>query len=285
MLTIRHSKRSDRSRLLSRFNIDMKLTWLDANSWLIEAAGQRILVDPWLVGDLVFGNLTWLVRGVRPVPIEIPQNIDLILLSQGLADHAHPETLRVLDKSIPVVASAPGAAIAQKFGYESVTTLDHGETHIQNGVEIKAFIGAVVGPAKRENGYVLSFLSEGKRLYYEPHGYPDVTHLTEFVEAAGPVDVVITPMSDITLMGVAPVIRGGEVAAEIARVLKPQVMLPTAEAGTVTYEGLLASALKMTGGAAELRSRVAAEGDGTRVIQPVSGETIALDLSQPVVAG
>ncbi|MEL6814883.1 MAG: MBL fold metallo-hydrolase [Cyanobacteria bacterium J06598_3] len=263
----------------------MKLTWLDANSWLIEAAGQRILVDPWLVGDLVFGNLTWLVRGVRPVPIEIPQNIDLILLSQGLADHAHPETLKALDKSIPVVASADGAAIAQKFGYESVTTLAHGETHVQNGLEIKAFIGAVVGPAKRENGYVLSFLSEGKRLYYEPHGYPDVAHLREFVASAGPVDVVITPMADITLMGVAPVVRGGDVAVEIARVLKPQVMLPTAEAGKVTYEGLLASALKLAGGAAALRSRIADEGEGTRVIQPVSGEIIALDLSQPAVAG
>lgn len=284
MLNSRHSKVSDHSRLLSRLTIDMKLTWLDANSWLIEAAGARILVDPWLVGDLVFGNLTWLVRGVRPAPIEIPQNIDLIVLSQGLADHAHPETLKALDKSIPVVASAEGAAIAQTFGYTSVTTLGHGEKHVHNGVEIKAFIGAVVGPAKRENGYVLSFLSEGTRLYYEPHGYPDVAHLTEFVKTAGRVDVVITPMSDITLLGVAPVIRGGDVAAQIARVLKPQVMLPTAEAGKVTYEGLLASALKMTGGAAELRSRIEVEGDGTQVIQPVSGETIALDLSQPAVA-
>ncbi len=263
----------------------MKLTWLDANSWLIESARQRILVDPWLVGDLVFGNLTWLVRGVRPEPIEIPQDIDLILLSQGLADHAHPETLEVLDKSIPVVASPDAATVARQLGFEVVTGLRHGETHTQGNVEIKTFIGAVVGPAKRENAYVLSFASEGTRLYYEPHGYPDVEHLTSFAQDVGRVDVVITPMADITLMGVAPVIRGAGVAPQIAQILKPQVMLPTAEAGKVTYEGLLASALKMTGGAADLRSRIESEGGGTKVVQPVSGETITLDLSPTVTAG
>ena len=36
----------------------MHLTWLDSNSWLIEMGGQRILLDPWLSGPLVFGNLT-----------------------------------------------------------------------------------------------------------------------------------------------------------------------------------------------------------------------------------
>lgn len=258
----------------------MKLTWLDANSWLIEAGGQRILVDPWLVGNLVFGGLTWLVRGIRPEPIEIPQNIDLILLSQGLADHAHPETLKALDKSIPVVASITGAAVAQDLGYESVTALGHGDTQTQAGIEIKALMGAVVGPAKRENAYVLSFLAAGTRLYYEPHGYPDVEHL----KGLGSVDVVITPIADITLMGVAPVIRGAAIAPQIAQMLKPQVMLPTAEAGNVTYTGLLASALKMTGGVTELRSSIQAKSAGTQVIQPISGEPIILDLSAPVAA-
>lgn len=269
----------------------MKLTWLDANSWLMELAGQRILVDPWLVGDLVFGNLDWLVRGTRPDPIDIPQNIDFILLSQGLPDHAHPETLKALDKSIPVLASPDGAKVAQKFGYTSVTTLDHGDIHVQNGIEITTFVGAVVGATKRENAYILSFLDEATaasstqaaptRLYYEPHGYPDLENLKAF----GQVDVVITPLADITLMGVAPVIRGADVAPKIAQLLRPQVMLPTAEAGRVTYTGLISSALKAAGGAAELRSRLEAEGGGTQVIEPVPGEPVTLSLSQRVAAG
>jgi L-ascorbate metabolism protein UlaG (beta-lactamase superfamily) len=269
----------------------MKLTWFDANSWLIEAGGQRVLIDPWLVGDLVFAGAPWLVRGRRSQNIPIPQNIDVILLSQGLADHAHPETLKQLNKSIPVIASPEGAKVAKDCLFESVTALKHGQTvriglqppdsnelpnqpPNQSGLEIQAFMGAVVGPFKRENAYVLSFLSAGHRLYYEPHGYPDVEHL----KAIGPVEVVISPMVNQTLMGVAPVIRGHIAAPQLAELLTPQVMLPTAEAGMVRYDGLIAPTLTSKGGADEMRSRFLSEGKNIRIIQPVSGETLSLDL-------
>ncbi|MGB3298683.1 MAG: MBL fold metallo-hydrolase [Phormidesmis sp.] len=265
----------------------MKLTWFDANSWLIEAGEKRVLIDPWLVGDLVFASVPWLVRGIRPQPVDIPQNIDLILLSQGLADHAHPETLKQLNKSIPVVASPDGAEVAKAIGFQSVTALEHGKTtHIEGdqdskGLDIEAFMGAVVGPLKRENAYVLSFLLEDVRLYYEPHGYPDAEHL-KAIEA---VDVAITPMADQTLLSVAPVIRGGIAAPQIAELLRPKVMLPTAEAGRVSYKGLISPTLVTKGGATDMRSRFASEGKSIRVIQPVSGETIELDLSSAVTVG
>lgn len=258
--------------------ITMKLTWLDANSWLVEVAGKRILVDPWLVGDLVFGNAPWLVRGYRSEPIAIPKDIDLILLSQGLADHAHPETLEQLDKSIPVMASPDGAKVAESFGYQSVTGLTHGETALfgseTDGVRVQTFVGAPVGVTKKENAYVLTFLAEDTRLYYEPHGYPDAEHLKQ----VGVVDVVITPMADIMLFGLAPVVTGKAAAPQLANLLKPQVMLPTAEAGRVEYSGLLAGALRTSGGADELRSQFAGKGLKTEVIQPISGELLTLNL-------
>jgi L-ascorbate metabolism protein UlaG (beta-lactamase superfamily) len=264
--------------MTSSWQAFMKLTWFDANSWLIEAGGQRILIDPWLVGDLVFASAPWLVRGMRLQSIPMPQNIDVILLSQGLADHAHPETLQQLDKSIPVVASVEGAKVAEACGFKSVTALAHGqklhlgkEAHDQ-GLDIQAFMGAVVGPLKRENAYVLSFLSAGVRLYYEPHGYPDIEHL----KTIGAVEVAITPMVNQTLMGVAPVIRGHIAAPQIAELLTPKVMLPTAEAGNVSYDGLIAPTLTSKGGAEEMRSRFTSEGKNIRIIQPVSGETITL---------
>jgi len=255
----------------------MKITWFDANSWLIESDGVRVLVDPWLVGDLVFGNVPWLVRGVRPESIAIPQNIDLILLSQGLADHAHPETLRAMDRSIPVVASVDGAKVATSLGYTSVRAIDHGERlKVNERLEIEAFVGAPVGPTKRENAYVLSFLGEGVRLYYEPHGYPDSEHLA----AIKSVDVAITPMADQTLMGVAPVIRGSVAAPQIAELLSPQVMLPTADAENVTYEGLISPTLATKGGSVEMRSRLLEQGSQTKVIQPTVGKAIELSLSR-----
>ncbi|MEM9947000.1 MAG: MBL fold metallo-hydrolase [Cyanobacteria bacterium P01_D01_bin.36] len=256
----------------------MQLTWFDANSWLIEAGGRRILVDPWLVGDLVFGNAPWLVRGFRSQPIDLPQNIDLILLSQGLADHAHPETLKQLDKSIPVIASPDGAKVAESLGYESVSTVVHGETTLfgsgEDGVQVQTFVGAPVGVTKKENAYVLTFLAEGTRLYYEPHGYPDAEHL----KGVDPVDVVITPMADIMLMGIAPVVVGKEAAPKLANLLKPQVMLPTAEAGRAEYSGLLASALSTSGGADELKLQFANQSLNIEVVQPISGQITPLTL-------
>lgn len=265
----------------------MKLTWFDANSWLIEAGDQRILVDPWLVDDLVFGGMDWLVRGIRQDPsapsrsmdIDIPENIDLILLSQGLADHAHPPTLSRLDKSIPVVASLDGAEVAQQHGFESVTALNHGETVRLKNLKIEAFVGAPVGALKKENAYVITFgeMTEdsGLRLYYEPHGYPDTEHL-KAVEA---VDIVITPMADINVLVVTPVIRGSAATPKLAELLQPQVMLPTAQNGRVTYEGLLAPAISETGGAEKMRSHLKAKGFDLRVVALDSGETVTLDLT------
>jgi L-ascorbate metabolism protein UlaG (beta-lactamase superfamily) len=57
----------------------MQLTYLDSNSWLMEISGRRILLDPWLVGDLVFGNLPWLFKGRKNTERAIPENLDLIL--------------------------------------------------------------------------------------------------------------------------------------------------------------------------------------------------------------
>lgn len=282
----------------------MKLTWFDANSWLIEAGGQRILLDPWLVGNLVFGGMNWLVRGIRKDPsnpeqsidIDIPENIDLILLSQGLADHAHPETLARLNKTIPVVASPDGAKAAREQGFESVTEIDHGESLRLNGLKIQAFVGAPVGALKKENGYIVTFLDDGSleqdaserdssdrglRLYYEPHGYPDADRLKD-VDA---VDIAITPMADINLLTIAPVIRGGSAAMEIAKLLNPQVMLPTAQNGRVTYEGLISPVLNESGGADAIRPQLKAKGFEPRIVALDSGETVTLDLKArtPVV--
>ncbi len=270
----------------------MKLTWFDANSWLIEAGGQRILIDPWLVGDLVFGGLDWLVRGIRKDPanpeqsidIDIPENIDLILLSQGLADHAHPETLARLDKSIPVIASPDGAKVARSQGFESVTEIDHGESLRLEGLEVQAFVGAPVGAFKKENGYIVTFSEDrssdpdasdrGLRLYYEPHGYPDAERLKD-VDA---VDIAITPMADINLLTIAPVIRGGSAAMEIAELLNPQVMLPTAQNGRVTYEGLISPVLNESGGADAIRPQLKTKGFEPRIVALESGETVTLTL-------
>lgn len=256
----------------------MYLTWLDSNSWLIEMGGQRILLDPWLVGSLVFGNLPWLFKGDHPAPQPIPTDIDLILLSQGLPDHAHVPTLERLDRQIPVVASASAAKIVTGLGYQQVTTLAHGNCFtLADRLKIQALPGSLVGPNLVENGYLLTDLATKTTLYYEPHG----THSATIAEIA-PVDVVITPLTDLEIPLVGSVIRGLKSAVQAVEWLQPQVILPTAAGGNVVFEGLLMSLLRGRGDVAQFRTMLAAKNLTTQVLEVKPGERVEVKLSSRV---
>ena len=250
----------------------MRLTWLDSNSWLIEAAGKRILLDPWLVGSLMFGNTPWFFKADRRSPQPIPEKIDLILLSQGLEDHAHPETLRALDRSIPVIGSPSAAKVAKDMGYTTTTTLNHGEVFtIPDLIKIRAVKGSPTGPTTIENGYILQDLVENTSLYYEPHG----SHAPEIQEFA-PVDVVITPILDLKLPLVGAIIKGQASALQAAKLLKPQLILPTAGDGDLTYSGLLVKFLRAEGNVNSLRSLLSQNQIHAEVYEPKPRETIAV---------
>lgn len=257
----------------------MYTTWLDSNSWLWELANQRILVDPWLVGPLMFGGAGWLFRGERPTARPLPSNIDVILLSQGLEDHAHPQTLQALDKAIPVIGSPNAAKVARQFGFTDVTELDHGATLERPGWTITAVPGSPIGPTLLENGYILTEQATGLKLFYEPHGFHQ-----QDLRAEGPVDVVITPMLDLSLPLLGPVIRGRQSAQELAEWLQPQIMLPTADAGEAEYHGILVSLLKATGGTEEVRQGLAAAGKSTQVLDLKVGDRLELPLTPRSVA-
>ncbi|HHP7230005.1 MAG TPA: MBL fold metallo-hydrolase [Xenococcaceae cyanobacterium] len=252
----------------------MHLTYFDSNSWLIEINHTRILLDPWLVGDLTFGGLTWLFRGTKNQSRPIPENIDLILLSQGLEDHAHPPTLKVLDKNIPVVASPNGAKVVRDLGYTCVTVLDHGaEFNLKEKVKIKAVPGSPIGPNLVENGYILQDLASGKTLYYEPHGY----HSRE-IESNESIDVVVTPIINLKLPLVGAVIKGQKTALELCETVKPQVIIATAAGGDIDFEGLLISMLKAEGNVEDFNNLLKAKNLATLAIDPQSGEKIELSL-------
>lgn len=257
----------------------MYLTWLDSNSWLIEIAGKRILLDPWLVDSLMFGNAAWFFKSERKTPREIPQDIDLILLSQGLEDHAHPPTLNQLDRNIPVVGSPSAAKLVTELGYTQVTALAHGEVFsIPSVLEIRAVLGSPTGPTTVENGYILKDLIEKTALYYEPHGYH-----SESIREFAPVDVVITPTIDLKLPLVGTVIKGQQGAVQVSKWLNPQVILPTAAGGDLTYSGLLLKILKAEGTVDSLRAIFAANNISTQVIEPKPWERFEVNLQKIAV--
>lgn len=252
----------------------MHLTYFDSNSWLIEINQTRILLDPWLVGDLTFSGATWLFKGTKNQPRPIPENIDLILLSQGLEDHAHPPTLKALDKNIPVVASPNGAKVVRELGYTSVTVLDHGEEFtLDEKVKLTAVPGSPIGVNLVENGYILEDLTSGKTLYYEPHGYH-----SDKIKTHESIDVVITPIINLKLPLLGAVIKGQKTALELCEALKPQVIISTAAGGDINFEGFITSILKAEGSVEEFSNLLKSKNLATKAIDPKSGENIELSL-------
>lgn len=252
----------------------MYLTYLDSNSWLIEIADKKILLDPWLEGDLVFGNAPWFFRGEKLEKRIIPEDIDLILLSQGLEDHAHPPTLKKLDRNIPVVGSPTAAKVVTELGYTQVTALEHQEKFtLGETVEIKAVPGSPIGPQLVENGYIVKNLATGHNLYYEPHGYH-----SESLKEDAPVDVIITPIITLKLFQFLPFIQGQKTALEACQILQPQVILPTAAGGDVKFDGILTSVLSTEGTIADFQNFLSKNNLSTEVIEPKPGDRFAVEL-------
>jgi L-ascorbate metabolism protein UlaG (beta-lactamase superfamily) len=254
----------------------MHLTWFDSNSWLIEMAGARILLDPWLVGNLMFGNTPWFFKGTHPQPFPIPENLSLILLSQGLPDHTHIETLKALDPAIPVIGSPNAAKVAKSLGFHSVTALAHTETFIWNQqLEIQAFPGSLVGPQLIENAFVLKDLQSKTSLYYEPHGNHSST-----VKDAAPVDVVIAPLIDLKLPLVGSFIQGGDRALALMQWLQPQIVVPTLNEGDIQYEGFLNRFISTEGTLDEFRDRLRRILPDAQVLDPRPGQRLSIPLQK-----
>ena len=78
----------------------IKATYYGANGWLLEFDKIKILIDPWVKGDLTFPPGDWLIKGELTKELDIPQDINYLLLTQGQPDHSHPPTLEKINKSI-----------------------------------------------------------------------------------------------------------------------------------------------------------------------------------------
>ena len=238
-------------------------TYLGANGWLLDFAGLRVLVDPWLQGQLNFPPGPWFFQGTLGTEQPVPERLDLLLLTQGLPDHAHPDTLRLLSRDLPVVGSKAAGRIVQDLGFQCVSTLSPGECVTQHGLSIQATAGAPVPTV--ENGYLLEHPS-GK-LYLEPHGFLDPTI------PAQKLDAVITPMVDLGLPLLGAFVKGLSVLPQLMERFQPDTVLASTSGGDVRFQGALSSILQMQGTVVESGQRLP---EGTRCIDSQPGECYLL---------
>lgn len=254
--------------------MSLSATYFGANGWLLEfqdpdsiSRPLRVLVDPWLQGPLVFPPGPWLLKGELHNPLPVPENLDLLLLTQGLADHCHPPSLELLPPDLPVVGSRSAAAKVRQLGFQLVKELSPGGEHRVEALTITATAGAPV--PQTENGYQLEH--PGGSLYLEPHGF-----LGRDLSCRR-LDAVITPVIDLGLPLAGAFVRGRQVLPELLELFQPTTVLASTTGGDVRFSGVIAGLFRSEGTIEEAAALVeAGSGGGTRLIQPVPGVTYTL---------
>uniref|UniRef100_A0A7R9VFK0 Metallo-beta-lactamase domain-containing protein n=1 Tax=Chlamydomonas euryale TaxID=1486919 RepID=A0A7R9VFK0_9CHLO len=261
-------------------------------------SGVRVLIDPWLEGDLTFFNQDWVYRGKKRVinargggsvdTQQLLMETDVVVLTQYLDDHCHEPTLQKVPRNMLIVANPEAADRIKPMGFTNVRVLDHGQTvAVADGrMTITATEGALVGPpwSKRQNGVTFreAETKDGSHasLYFEAH--------CDFTDASiaklGSVDVVVTPVESTILgsreAGVGyPVVMGDINLMRLLKQLRPKVLVPLLNA-QIDAEGPLSPAVFQRGDVAAVRQQLADAGLSTRLEMPAPpGETLAIALS------
>ncbi|XP_006664796.1 uncharacterized protein LOC102710366 [Oryza brachyantha] len=274
----------------------MKLTYLEINSWLWEVGGARILVDPILAGNLDFGA-PWLFDaakkrlknlGVQDLLLQTEGGLDLLLITQSLDDHCHARTLAQLAAAAPAlpVVTTPNARpvlAALPTPFRDVTYLEPGQstTTACNGVRILATPGPVLGPPwqRPENGYIIDD-QRGLVVYYEPHCVYD----RSFLESKGlRADVVITPVVKQLLPANFTLVAGQEDAVQLATLLRARYVVPMCN-GDVDAKGLLTGVLATQGTVDAFKAMLAEALPEAQVLDPTPGVPLHLDPTPPNIS-
>lgn len=255
-------------------------TCIDNNGFMLRYNDTRVLVDPWLTGDLIFNN-TKFFRMVKP-SVEKVGRLDLgkvsaIVLTQGLPDHTHSETLALFRRDIPIIAPPSSAPVLSALGFTSVLYAEHGQViediaalgdgngktkeAAENGkdvggvISLKCLKGALVGPPWSQRQLALLFTfkptsssSSTYTLYHEPHGdhhYPSLS------AEKGRVDGVVVPVVKSFLqfpLGLKyPLVYGMPTAVRLCRALRPSTVIGFDNSRGVA-EGSLTKMIRAAGG-------------------------------------
>ena len=212
-----------------------RATYLGSNGWIIEFKKARIVIDPWLLGDLIFPPGGWFFKGTLREEIPTPENIDLILLTQGLPDHCHIPSLKKFSKKTNIICSKSAYKKLAELNFESINIMQPGENCKFNDIKIEATSGAAV--PQIENGYILETIDGS--FYIEPHGFLD-NNVTP-----RKLDAVITPTKNLGLPIVGPFVKGADVIPNLVKIFNPSYILSSTIGGDAQFSGILNSFISL----------------------------------------
>ena len=206
-----------------------KATYLGSNGWIIEFKRSKIIIDPWLRGDLVFPPGEWFFKGSLEEDIPMPKDIDLILLTQGLPDHCHEPTLKLFSKDTEIICPKSALKIVKELNFTLIREIEPSQKLFFRDIQIEATSGAPV--PQIENGYIVE--SKEGSFYIEPHGYFDKNIKSRKLDA------VITPTKNLKLPLVGSFVRGAEVLPDLIDRFNPNFILSSTVGGDAKFSGFL----------------------------------------------
>ena len=117
--------------------MSFKATYLGSNGWIIEFSKSKMVIDPWLRGDLVFPPGEWFFKGSLENDIPTPQDIDLILITQGLPDHCHIPSLKLFSKDIEIICPKSAFKIIKELEFSSIKIIEPSENYFSRIFKLK----------------------------------------------------------------------------------------------------------------------------------------------------
>lgn len=190
----------------------MKITLIGHSTVLIEAAGKRLLTDPFfhLHGNPAYAR----VRPPARSREELSQ-VDLVLVSHNHFDHIDGPYLRGLPKTTPVAAPAASAWMTRLKGGRNVTGL-----HAWQQTRL-ADISITAVPATHvtfTSGYVIDL--EGKRIYFAGDTYFS-GFMNRIAQDLHP-QIALMPVTTFRV----PMTMGENGALKATRALSPGTVIP-----------------------------------------------------------
>ena len=212
-----------------------RATYLGSNGWIIEFKKAKIVIDPWLLGDLIFPPGGWFFKGTLKDEIPTPKDIDLIVLTQGLPDHCHIPSLKKFPKETNIICSQSASKVIDELNFESIKVMQPGQNLEFNDIKIEATSGAAV--PQIENGYILE-ANDGS-FYIEPHGFLDNSIKPRKLDA------VISPTKNLELPMLGPFVKGADVIPNLVKLFNPNYILSSTTGGDAKFSGILNSFISL----------------------------------------
>lgn len=276
----------------------LSLQFLDNNSFALSTPTTTLLLDPWLHSDLVFLTPPFFQSSKSPAGLRAASAVHLpslsaLVLTQSLPDHAHPPSLELLPRTLPVYCPRSAVPLLKSLAFSTIHPMQPSQSlPVSADLTITAVTGSLVGPpwSEPQLGFVFQAhppsaapvtpVSVATSLYHEPHGNHEFADLKPWHSN---LDAVIVPVvsTKIPALNNYALVNGVPQAIQLCHTVRPKRCITFDNSGG-EQKGFLPRFLKKDGNLETFQARVAASPQlrDMQVLSARTGETIVIEGSR-----